>query len=119
MSPSVWPSLLAFLVVIAAIPLALFGLQRLRFGGSTRQQGLRVEQSLSLGPRERLVIVQTGRERLLLGVTAQSIQMLERLGPAVGDTAEAAPSEPGTAPAVRAMPSGFAQLLGRQMNPDR
>ncbi len=43
---------------------------------------LRVERVLSLGARERLVLVRHGEVQLLLGVTAGSIRLLDRAGPA-------------------------------------
>ena len=132
MSTPIWPSVLAFLVVIAAIPVALIGLQRLRFGASSRSEGLKVEQSLALGPRERIVIIQAGGERLLLGVTAQSVQMLSRLDPAertsaqLGNGAGAAGGVEGAAQgsvdsarATVPAATAFAQLLGRRIAQDR
>ena len=48
-------------------------------GGGAAQAGLRVVGALSLGSRERLVLVQAGEEQLLLGVTATSIERLHLL----------------------------------------
>ncbi len=51
---------------------------------------LRVERVLSLGARERLVLVRHGEVQLLLGVTAGSIRLLDRQPPA-----SAPPAGPG------------------------
>jgi flagellar protein FliO/FliZ len=40
---------------------------------------LRVVASLSVGQKERVVVVQAGEQQLVLGVTAQSINLLEKL----------------------------------------
>ena len=48
-------------------------------GGGAAQAGLRVVGALSLGGRERLVLVQAGEEQLLLGVTATHIERLHLL----------------------------------------
>jgi flagellar protein FliO/FliZ len=41
--------------------------------------GLKVVSSLSLGAKERIVVVQVGDKQLLLGVTSQQISLLENL----------------------------------------
>ncbi len=41
--------------------------------------GLKVVSSLSLGAKERLVVVQVGEKQLLLGVTSQKISLLDNL----------------------------------------
>ncbi|MFQ3209766.1 MAG: flagellar protein FliO/FliZ, partial [Colwellia sp.] len=40
---------------------------------------LKVVTSLSLGAKERLVVIQAGEQQLLLGVTAQQVTLIERL----------------------------------------
>jgi flagellar protein FliO/FliZ len=49
---------------------------------------LRVERVLSLGARERLVLVRYGEVQLLLGVTAGGIHLLDRSPPAHTPPAE-------------------------------
>ncbi len=84
MTPSVWPSILAFIVVIGLIPLALAVVKRAQ-GLRPRQQGaLRLIDGLSVGPRERIAIVEAGGQRLVVGITAQSIRLLTRLDDAAG-----------------------------------
>ena len=52
-----------------------------RMSGLTPRGGenMKVSGGLSLGQRERLVIVEVDNQRLLLGVTAQSIQLIREL----------------------------------------
>lgn len=58
-----------------------------------RERLLRVCESLSLGERRFLAIVQVERERLLIGGTAQSITLLQKLEqPAAADRSAAAES---------------------------
>ncbi|MEF9996846.1 MAG: flagellar biosynthetic protein FliO, partial [Burkholderiaceae bacterium] len=72
-APSVLPMILALIFVLALIPAAVWLLKRLGAGQASGTGGLKVVGSLSLGARERLVMVDDGREFILLGVTAQSI----------------------------------------------
>ncbi len=72
-------TLLMLMVVLAVI----IGLAALVRRLNTRLPGskgpVQVIHSVSLGQKERLVIVQVGEEKLLLGVTAQTIQLLQTL----------------------------------------
>ncbi|MFT4099686.1 MAG: flagellar biosynthetic protein FliO [Burkholderiaceae bacterium] len=99
MSPSVWPSILAFVVVIGLIPLALAVVKRAQRLRPQQQGALRLVGGLSVGPRERIAIVEAGGQRLVVGITAQSIHLLTRLDDADGaaraaDTPAAAPASP-------------------------
>ncbi len=61
------------LIIICALVLKRFNLT---------QQGvsqLKVVTSLSLGAKERVVVIQAGEQQLLLGVTAQQVTLIERL----------------------------------------
>lgn len=67
-----------FLVMAAIGALAwILRLQQRQAGAS--QPFLKIVASLGLGPRERLVIVESGESWLLLGVTGQSIQLLQSM----------------------------------------
>ena len=61
---------------------------------------LRILGGLSMGPRERVVLVQVGKTRLLLGVAPGRVQTLHVLDDAEPDSAPPAPER-----------SGFAQRL--------
>lgn len=80
-SPSIWPALTAFAAVIALIPIALWLLKRLQGHRTGGARSVTVTGGLSLGPRERLVIVETQGRRWMLGVTAQSISLIAELDP--------------------------------------
>ena len=70
--------ILSLLMVLALIIICAFVLKRFNLS----QQGisqLKVITSLSLGTKERLMVVQVGEQQLLLGVTAQQITLLETL----------------------------------------
>ena len=111
-SPSVWPALLAFLAVIALIPVVLWMLKRLQTTGASGNRPVTMLGGLSLGPRERLVVVQTQGRRWLLGVTSQSISTIAELD---ADS----PTEPGAISAAPAQSpgsdaaQGFRDLLGK------
>ena len=104
LAPALW-----FLAVLALIPLALWLLKRSPMQGLQGQPGVRVIGSTYLGPSQRLVTVALGegeqRRCLLLGVSAQHIQLLQELRPG-----EAPDATPPAAPA-------FAALLARARQP--
>ena len=101
--------LLAFVLILALIPAALWLLKRSPLGGASGHSGLRLVGALALSPSQRLVTVEVGsgedRRWLVLGVSAAGIQALHSLPPQA-DLPVAAPVAPGLA--------GFAQLLQRQ-----
>ncbi|KGJ97030.1 flagellar biosynthetic protein FliO [Colwellia psychrerythraea] len=70
--------ILSLLMVLALIIICAFVLKRFKF----TQQGisqLKVITSLSLGTKERIMVVQVGEQQLLLGVTAGKITLLDKL----------------------------------------
>ena len=91
---SIWPSLVVFLAVLAAIPLAGWLLRRSQALGGQAGGALGIGGALAVGARERIVLVRVGRRWLLVGVTPQAISLLSDLGEA--------PEMPG-------MPEGAAQ----------
>ncbi|MBC7938631.1 MAG: flagellar biosynthetic protein FliO [Chitinophagaceae bacterium] len=85
--PSLWSSLigtaLALALVLGLAWLSLLAFKRLQQGGgagagAAGQKGPKLLRSISLGPRERLVVVQHHDAELLLGVTPAGISLLER-----------------------------------------
>ena len=102
--------ILAFLLILALIPAALWLLKRSglgKFSAGGANASMRVVASLGLAPNQRIVTVEVGsgdeRRWLVLGVTPAGIQTLHTLPPQ---------AEPATA-APAALPI-FAQLLARQ-----
>ena len=69
--------------IIAFILIATWLAKRFGLAGKTAgTRGLKVSASTTLGPRERVVIVEVDDARLVLGVTASNINVLHKLPPA-------------------------------------
>ena len=69
--------------IIAFILIAAWLTKRFGLAGKTAgTRGLKVSASTTLGPRERVVIVEVDDARLVLGVTASNINVLHKLPPA-------------------------------------
>lgn len=72
-------TLFGLLVVLASIALVAWLLRRTnRFTSSANGQ-MRIIAGLSLGPRERALLLQVGEQQILVGVTAHQIQTLHVL----------------------------------------
>ncbi|WP_159653603.1 flagellar biosynthetic protein FliO [Vibrio atypicus] len=69
----------SLLFVIAFILFLAWLLKRMRIPSLGNQQGLSVVRQIAVGSRERIMIVQAGEEQFLVGVTAQSIQLISKL----------------------------------------
>ena len=76
MSASLSQALLAFLLIVVAIPVALVMLRRFRMFHPGSRQVLRLTGGISLGPRERIAVVEVGGRWLVVGITGQSINLL-------------------------------------------
>lgn len=77
--PSLLPMIVALVFVLALIPVAMWLLKRIGGVAPGGAAGMRVVAQLSLGPRERIVVVEAGERWLLLGVTAASINRIGTL----------------------------------------
>lgn len=85
----------ALLGIIFLILMAAWVLKRVGFGGKgAPARGLKVSAGATLGPRERIVIVEVEDARLVLGVTAGQISLLHTLPPAAADAVPAASVPP-------------------------
>ena len=82
--------IIAFILIAAGLA-KRFGLA----GKTAGARGLKVSASTTLGPRERVVIVEVDDARLVLGVTASNISVLHKLppAPAVVDERAEAPAD--------------------------
>ncbi|RTZ15447.1 flagellar biosynthetic protein FliO [Vibrio aquaticus] len=69
----------SLLFVIAFILFLAWLLKRMRVPAMVNQRGLSVVRQISVGNRERIMIVQAGEEQFLVGATAQSIQLISKL----------------------------------------
>ncbi len=68
----------SFAVVLALLGALLYGLKRLQSGNllGIPQRRIRILESTSLAPRQKLVLVRVKDQELLLGVTVQQISTL-------------------------------------------
>ncbi len=101
---------LAFVAVLAMIPLALWLLRRTPLGAAAAQGAMRVVATLPLAPNQRLLTVEVGqgedRRWLVLGVTPGGISTLHTMPPQADAAAPAAPALP------------FAQWLAKSRGAD-
>jgi len=70
--------ILSLLMVLALIFISALILKRFNFTQKNTGQ-LKVIASLSLGVKERLIVVQVGEQQLVLGVTSQQITLIKSL----------------------------------------
>lgn len=67
-------------MVVLSIPLILWLVKRLSLLPGRHQSGqLSIAATLSVGPRERISILQAGDRYFLIGVTSQSVSLLAEL----------------------------------------
>ena len=97
MNSSLMSSLLWFVAILAAIPLALWLLKRTPAGGAGSNALMKSVAVLPLSASQRIVTVEVGageeRRWLVLGVTPSSITTLHSMAPVEG-AAPAAPAGP-------------------------
>jgi len=117
--------MLALMLVLAAVFAAAWLMRRLRLVGNADGSQLTILGQVSLGARERAVLLRVGQERLLLGVAAGSVRLLHALaepaGPGAVPTARPAAALPatplvGTGGGMRAVVPTFRELLRRTLN---
>ena len=99
-------SLLAFVAIVALIPLALWLLKRTPIGGGAAHGLMRTVAMLPISANQRLLTVEVGsgddRKWLVLGVTPAGIHTLHTMPPQA-------------VPAATAASGSFAQLLAKHM----
>ncbi|MFK8077139.1 MAG: flagellar biosynthetic protein FliO [Granulosicoccus sp.] len=80
-SPLATLSKLAIALIIVLIVFWLFAkfMKQMQGGQGVSHDSLKVVGTLSLGQRERVVVVQAGKEQLILGVTSSAINTLHVL----------------------------------------
>ncbi len=81
----------SMVVVVAAVIVVGWLYSKLRFSGSATRGLINVISSRTLGPKERLVLVEVADQHLLVGITATSVQTLHTFDTPV--TAEEAAAE--------------------------
>ncbi len=75
---SVINMLMSLAVVLALIFLFAFIAKKLRIGPAN-QQGIKLVANLTIGQKERVVVVEVENEQYLLGVTSTQINLLQKL----------------------------------------
>jgi flagellar protein FliO/FliZ len=98
--------------VLAAFVAVLWLLKRFQPGARAAAGPMRVLSTLSLAPRERLLLVQVGRQQLLLGSSAQGLQCLHVLAEPID---LAAPGT-GTGGPAAVLPASFPDWLRRALD---
>lgn len=102
----------SLLAVLAIIMICIWTLKKLGWQRGRSDRDLPVMASRSLGPRERVVVVQVQQQWLVLGVTPQQISLLHQCpAPAAADANAGA--ESGAPADVAAAP--FKQALARRL----
>ncbi|GGN16987.1 flagellar biosynthetic protein FliO [Marinomonas arctica] len=79
---SIWKIVISLIVVIAFIPACLWLMKRFQFAQmKLGQSEIKIVNVQSLGTKEKLMLVEVEGERLLIGVTPQSITHLRSFSP--------------------------------------
>lgn len=86
---------IALAIVLAAVFAAAWLMQRLRSFGGGQAGSLKVVTSIALGAKERAVVVQVGRQQLLLGVAPGRVSTLHVLAEPLEGQASMTAAAPG------------------------
>ena len=76
-------TLLGLLLVLAIIAFLAWLLRKTGQFNASSNRDMQIIASLSLGPRERAVLLQVGKQQILVGVTSQQVQTLHVLEEAI------------------------------------
>lgn len=126
MTASLVPSLLAFIAVIAMIPVALWLMKRAQVLRPGAAGPLSIVAGLSMGPRDRIAVIHAGGRYLVVGITAQQMTLLAQLdqwpgsapsGAALAAIAGAAPDATPGAPADPHAPSVASSATASPLSP--
>mgnify|MGYP000383068744 CR=1 FL=1 len=79
--------------------------------GSGTGQSMRVVSAISVGTRERVVLVQVGEQQLVLGVAPGRVNLLQQIDQGSGQLVE--PNNPSDSKAV--MTKSFAKILAERI----
>lgn len=79
-------TLFGLLLVLVCIAFLAWLLRRTGRFDTTANGEMKIIAGLSLGPRERAVLIQVGEQQILVGVTAQQIQTLHVLDQPISNT---------------------------------
>lgn len=113
-------AVLSFVFVLGLLLATLWFVRTRGIGVGTMQgKNLRVVNSLRLGPKHRLDVVEYEGKRLLLGVAANQITLLDNQQ--LDSASETAPADDAADPAAatQSAPGSFAGQLRRLMQPNK
>jgi len=110
-APGLFGAVLALLAVLALVVGLGWLLKRLPGSGFRPADGMKLVASLSVGAKERVVVLEVNGQQLLLGVTAGSINALHTLSEPLP------PPAPVRVPDLKNLPN-FAQLLQQRLRKD-
>ncbi|MBP74608.1 MAG: flagellar biosynthetic protein FliO [Gammaproteobacteria bacterium] len=113
-------AVLSFVFVLGLLLATLWFVRTRGIGVGTMQgKNLRVVNSLRLGPKHRLDVVEYEGKRLLLGVAANQITLLDNQQ--LESASETAPADDAADPAAatQSAPGSFAGQLRRLMQPNK
>lgn len=111
----------SFGIVLALLGALLYTLKRLQNGNvlGMGQRRIRVIDSMSLGPRQKIVLVRVKDQDILLGITAQQINTLASFYLSTEElAADAAAQAPGAGNAAP-LAQRFAELLKSAQNKNK
>jgi flagellar protein FliO/FliZ len=92
-TPDLAQLVVSLVIVLGLILAAAWAVRRFQLLGNRNTGSLRVVSSLALGPKERLLLVDAGDRRLLLGVSAAGIVTLDADSKSQNNRDGAAPTE--------------------------
>ncbi len=100
----------ALALVLASVYGVAWLMRRLRGAAGASAPGIAIVSQVSLGARERAVLLRVGEQHLLVGVAAGSVRLLQEV-----DFASPPDATPPTATAPAAVPPTFRELLRRSL----
>lgn len=106
----------SLILVILMIVTMLYLMKRFSFKGSVIQGNVRILSALSIGPRERIMLIQAGEEQILVGSTPSSIRPLHVLKENVDVATNGSGENDGSQPNMKEI---LASLMGKGGTPNK
>ena len=111
----------SFGVVLALLGALLYALKRMQSGNllGMGQRRIRVMDSMSLAPRQKIVLVRVKDQDILLGITAQEINTLASFYLSAEELAADAEAQTNSAEKTVPLAQRFAELIKSAQNKDK
>ena len=111
----------SFGVVLALLGALLYALKRMQSGNllGMGQRRIRVMDSMSLAPRQKIVLVRVKDQDILLGITAQEINTLASFYLSAEELAADAEAQTNSAENTVPLAQRFAELIKSAQNKDK